>query len=51
MTRTYKGCTIDRNMNGNWIVTFWDGLRQQCATLKDAKEAISFRKIARDYEE
>jgi len=43
-TRTYKGMTIDRNMNGKWIVTWPNGSHTQHNTLSDAKEQITFLK-------
>ena len=43
MTKTYKECTIDRNMNGDWIVTYRDGTHSQHRTLSGAKDAISYK--------
>ncbi len=42
MTRTYKGQTITRNMNGDWIVTWKNGLHTQHRTLLSAKDQITF---------
>lgn len=47
-TKHYKGCTIDRNMNGKWIVTYRNGSHSQHNTLAGAKESISFRYDAED---
>lgn len=40
-THTYKGHTIDRNLDGKWIVTYKNGSHSQHSTLADAKEAVT----------